>query len=238
MVEEFFIAALTLKKTDWSRFFLQMTRAKFPKAVKTMRMLAMWYEASGDLIKAQSILIELIDQDPTDGQSLKRLVSLRRDMNNEGEAISALNKYLEMNQEDKESWLELANIYLSKQSYSKALYCYEELLVLQPKSYLVNLRYAETLYSSAKAKDNFDELQTARKYFSHAAILKECGQPCVRALLGLVQTCTKIQAMLEGNKKLQDAKNADVLAAAKEQLRQIYADNDCARLRPVAQLFN
>lgn len=59
------------------------------------------------------------------------------------------------------------------------------MLVTIPKNYLINLRYAETLYSSARANDNFDELQLARKYFSHAAVLKE-GVPCVRALLGIL----------------------------------------------------
>jgi DNA-binding SARP family transcriptional activator len=57
-----------------------MTRARFPKAIKTMRMLAMYYECQGELMKAQEILLELISEDPTDNQSLKRLVALYRDM--------------------------------------------------------------------------------------------------------------------------------------------------------------
>ena len=43
-------------------------------------------------------------------------------------AIQILNKFVETNQDDTEAWTELADIYLSKQNYSKALYCYEELL--------------------------------------------------------------------------------------------------------------
>lgn len=82
-----------------------------------------------------------------------------------------------------------------------------------PKNYLINLRYAETLYSSARASDNFDELQLARKYFSHAAILKE-GNPCVRALLGIVQCCSRITALLSENKKLQDPKNDKIKTTA------------------------
>jgi cytochrome c-type biogenesis protein CcmH/NrfG len=78
-----------------------------------------------------------------------------------------------MNQEDVEAWLELADLYLHKQNFTKALYCYEEMIIVMPKNYLINLRYAETLYSSARASDNFEELQLSRKYFSHAAILKE-----------------------------------------------------------------
>jgi cytochrome c-type biogenesis protein CcmH/NrfG len=78
-----------------------------------------------------------------------------------------------MNQEDVEAWLELADIYLAKQNFTKALFCYEEMLIIMPMNYLINLRYAETLYSSARTSDSFDELKLARKYFSHAAILKE-----------------------------------------------------------------
>ncbi len=89
-----------------------------------------------------------------------------------------------------------------------------------PKNYLVNLRYAETLYSSFKSSQDFDELLLARKYFSHAAILKE--GTCVRALLGLVQCCNKIAAMLNENKKLQDTRNPEILGTARLQLKQVY----------------
>lgn len=106
-----------------------------------------------------------------------------------------------MNQEDVEAWLELADIYVSKQNFTKALFCYEEMLIIMPKNYLINLRYAETLYSSARATDNFEELQLARKFFSHAAILKD-STPCVRALLGLVACCQRIISLLTENKKL------------------------------------
>lgn len=147
-------------------------------------MLAMFYECQGELVKAQEILLDLISEDPTDQQTLKRLVALYRDMDMEAQAIQVLNKFVEMNQEDVEAWLELADLYLNKQNFTKALFCYEEMLIIMPKNYLINLRYAETLYSSARANDNFDELQMARKYFSHAAILKE-GKACIRALLGV-----------------------------------------------------
>ncbi len=46
-------------------------------------MLAMYYESQGELVKAQEILLELISEDPTDSQTLKRLVSLYRDMDME-----------------------------------------------------------------------------------------------------------------------------------------------------------
>ena len=122
-----------------------------------------------------------------------------------------------MNQDDVEAWTELSDIYLSKQNFTKALFCYEEIIANMPKNYLINLRYAETLYSAFKSSQDFDELVLARKYFSHAAILKE--GTCIRALFGLVQCCTKIAAMLNENKKLQDSRNVEILATARKQLK-------------------
>lgn len=105
-----------------------------------------------------------------------------------------------------------------------------------PKNYLVNLRYAETLYSSFKSSQDFDELVLARKYFSHAAILQDGN--CTRALLGLVQCCGKIQTMLNENKKLQDTKNAEIFSTAKLQLKQIYETKAEGRVKRAALLFD
>jgi len=129
-------------------------------------------------------------------------------------ALAVLNKYVETNQDDHEAWLELADIYMAKGNYSKALFCLEEVLATNPKNYLLNLRYAELLYSSHRS-DRMTDLLNARKYFSHAAILKEDGnEPCMRALFGLVRTCKSIAAT--ARKQENDEKNKEVLATAQE----------------------
>ena len=127
-------------------------------------------------------------------------------------ALVILNKYAEVNQDDQEAWLELSDIYLSKGNYSKALFCIEEVLSANPKNYLLNLRYAEVLYSSHRS-DHLGDLLIARKYFSHAAILKEDeNEPCVRALFGLVRTCKSIAALAKKGEN--DEKNKEVLRTA------------------------
>lgn len=60
LVEEFFFAACELQQLEWAQFFLQMVRAKFPQSVKSMRMLGIYYEAQGDVLKAQEIYLDLI----------------------------------------------------------------------------------------------------------------------------------------------------------------------------------
>lgn len=63
-----------------------------------MRMLGMLYEALQDHEKARDIYNELLLQNANDAQTVKRLVALERDRDRSNEAITILNKYLEVNQ--------------------------------------------------------------------------------------------------------------------------------------------
>ena len=171
----------------------------------------------------------MIEQNPDDKQTVKRLVSLFRDQEMYASAIQILNKFVETNQDDSEAWTELADIYLSKQNYSKALYCYEELLSIQPRNYKVNLTYAEMLYSSQRS-DRLEDLVNARKYFSHAAILKQdTSDPCIRALFGLVKTCKAIAKL----SKKPDQNNQEILETAQQNIKEEYASKAPKNLQAV-----
>lgn len=97
LVEEFFYAACELEKFDWAKFFLQMIRSRFGKSVKTFRLLGSYHEAIGDPVKAQEIYLEMIEENPDDKQTVKRLVCLFRDMDMLGQAIAVLTKFVECN---------------------------------------------------------------------------------------------------------------------------------------------
>jgi tetratricopeptide (TPR) repeat protein len=111
---------LDVKQLDWANIFLKVLVKKFPQAPKVMRMLGMLHEALQDHEKARDIYNELLTVNPNDALTLKRLVALERDRDRSNEAISILNKYLEVNMQDTEAWLELTDIYLQRLNYSKA----------------------------------------------------------------------------------------------------------------------
>lgn len=71
-------------------------------------------------MKAQEIYQELLETCPQDAHTVKRLVSLFKNNDLQNDAIFVLNKYLEVNQNDEEAWLELCDMYLSKQNFAKA----------------------------------------------------------------------------------------------------------------------
>ena len=80
-------------------------------------------------------------------------------------------------------WHELADLYLSVGQYKHAAFCYEDLILADPMSYLLHCRLAEILYTMG-GHDNF---LAARKYFSQSLHLKKSNP---RALFGLAQ-CTQ-----------------------------------------------
>lgn len=52
------------------------------------------------------------------------------------------------------------------------MYCFEEILTVNPMNYQHNIRYAEILYSQAIAMQmNQNYLEMSRKYFAHALTL-------------------------------------------------------------------
>jgi tetratricopeptide (TPR) repeat protein len=67
--------------------------------------------------------------------TMKRLIALCRHNDMQNDAIAMLNKYLEINQVDEEAWVELCDMYLARQNFLKAQYCYEELLAANPVNY-------------------------------------------------------------------------------------------------------
>lgn len=74
---------------------MKMINKQYPQSVKSMRMLGMYHEAIADHDKARHIYNELIQTNPQDAQTFKRLVALERDAGKSNEAIILLNKYLE-----------------------------------------------------------------------------------------------------------------------------------------------
>jgi cytochrome c-type biogenesis protein CcmH/NrfG len=107
------------------------------------------------------------------------MIIMRKDFQYADQCIEMANKYLKLDMGDLDMWQFLTDMYLEKQNYSKAQYCFEEMLMLQPNNFRVNLRFGEILYSVS----GLDNLYHARKYFAHACILND---KYPRAFFGLL----------------------------------------------------
>ena len=121
-------------------------------------------------------------------------------------------------------------MYLNAQNFSKAQYCFEEIITINPLSYQHNIKYAEILYSQAVATQfNVSLMETSRKYFSHALVLidnesdKNVNNNVARALWGLLRVCKAIKQQL-GDRKA-DSKNDEMIEIASRRIKDIYSQN-------------
>jgi ER membrane protein complex subunit 2 len=96
----------------------------------------------------------------------KRRVALLRSIKKPMEAINQLTLLLDTFPNDKESWAELTELYISQDMLSQAAFCLEELILLQPFSHYVHAQYAEVLFVLGKEG-------SALKYWSRSVEL--CG---------------------------------------------------------------
>jgi ER membrane protein complex subunit 2 len=108
--------------------------------------------------------------------------------------VAKLNEYLKENPNDPEAWLELGDLYTERSQYLRALFCYEEVIMLTPENDYYFLRLAELYYTDG-GKAN---LATAVKYFSYV-VSRNPKNP--RALWGLYRSLWAQKEQLDENDK-------------------------------------
>jgi len=159
----------------WRDYCLGRLDKKFPTSVRVERLKGIKAEGVDDWVEAQNIYTKILADKPEDGITRKRLIAMHKQRGKTAEAIEQLNKYLETFSIDAEVWHELAELYITAGLLSRAVFCFEELLMSNPRSMYHILTYAELLYSTG----DFD---LSRKHFSLAAYL---DRGCLRALCGI-----------------------------------------------------
>merc|ERR1712217_998571 len=137
----------------------------------------------------------------------KRLIAMHKQRGKIAEAIAAINSYLDMFSTDSEVWHELAELYIEAGTLPRAAFCFEELLIANPRSMYHILTYAELLYSTG-------DFELSRKYFCLAAYLD--GE-CLRALWGLLAVSTALAEKDKSNEKI-----GQLLTFATERLKAVY----------------
>jgi ER membrane protein complex subunit 2 len=144
--------------------------------------------------------------------TLKRKACLYRTAGFVDKAITELNSYLEVFQDDLEVWEELTDIYLSVQNFARAAYCYEEILLNTPENFWIVLKYGEIVYSIG----GIEKMTLARMYFIQALIL---NPKCIRAMWALYQ-CTRTINSIKP-----DPLNSKLSEKASKYLDDIYREN-------------
>lgn len=185
--EQMFFACIDLGRNDVALSYLMQVKDNFPESKRVNRLIGILHEADEEYEDAEELYREALEENPGDAAVTKRLVSMLKSTGKIVEAVKLLTKYLEIFQCDHESWLELAEIYISEYEYEKACFCFEELILISPANYLYHQRYAEVKYTIGGAEN----IQISKTHYCQAARLS--GNSSNRALFGLVTVCENIK---------------------------------------------
>mmetsp|Transcript_23592 Transcript_23592/g.54924 ORF Transcript_23592/g.54924 Transcript_23592/m.54924 type:complete len:286 (+) Transcript_23592:76-933(+) len=193
VMEQVFLAAAELGVDDWRDYCLKQLTKKFPNSHRVERLQGIYRESIEDWNEAKKIYNKLLEDQPEDVTTRKRLIAMYKQRGRMSEAVDAINSYLEIFCTDSEVWHELAEIYIEAGSMQRALFCFEELLLQNPRSMYHILTHAELLYS-------VNDLELSRKYFSLAAFLDSNS---LRALWGLLMVSLALAEKDKTNERMQ-----------------------------------
>lgn len=132
--EDVFHASLICNISSWAKvpfiqFVYKALLKNFGLTNRIRRMEGMLLEYNNELQNAVEIYDSILQVNPNDGLTWKRKIATYRSAGLIDACINELNKYLEVFQADTEGWMELGSIYLTKAHFSRAAYCYEQLLI-------------------------------------------------------------------------------------------------------------
>lgn len=179
--EQVAVAALDINCLNLASQLIRAVLRKFSQSSsRARRLLAMAHEARGEYDKAADIYNDMKLADPGNVGIRKRQIALEKSRGNTMGAIEQLNEYLTVFQTDMEAWQELAELAIEAQLYKQAAYCLEELIMTQPTSLALHIKYADVQYTLGGPA----ALRLARAHYAKAVELS--AGTSARALYGIL----------------------------------------------------
>ncbi|KCV73270.1 hypothetical protein H696_00812 [Fonticula alba] len=133
------------------------------RSLRIMRLAGMFEEAKGDFEAAAVVYHQILERDPSNAGAMKRLIALAGQLEDASRMVTLLVDYLEIYMNDAEAWKLLASLYCRSSCYEQAIFCYEQLFVIQETA-SCRILCAEALYT----RGDIESLVLARKYYCRA----------------------------------------------------------------------
>jgi tetratricopeptide (TPR) repeat protein len=222
VLEQVCIAAMDLHDMEVVKDCLTQLDLKFPNSIRVRRLKAMAkLELRERFEDAIQVYDEMIKKDESNSLLYKRKIAILIAERRIPDAIRELTEYLKKFMNDQESWLELSDLYIQEQDYSKAAFCIEELILANPHNHLYHERYAEIQYTINTA----ESLELSRSYFAQALRL---NQNNMRALYGLLLAANSVATLpkITSQKKKENLRLANWASTQISKLYKESSDDD------------
>lgn len=215
IVEQVAMAGMDLHDNSLTKECLTILEDKFPKSSRVRRLKIMAnMELRERYEEALKTYEAMIRKDEANSVLYKRKIAILIAQKRTPEIIKELSEYLKKFMNDTEAWLELCDIYIQEQAYTKAAFCMEELILTNPHNHLYHQRYAEIQYTIGTT----ESLELARSYYAQAVKLNPTN---LRALYGLQLTAFTLsnQPRISSQRKKENVK---ISSWASSQITKLY----------------
>ncbi|RWS10315.1 ER membrane protein complex subunit 2-like protein [Dinothrombium tinctorium] len=222
ILEQVCLAAMDLHDAVLIKDCLTQLDAKFPNSSRVRRLKVMAkLELRERYEDALKVYDDMIKKDESNSILYKRKIAILIAQRKIPEAIREMSEYLKKFMNDSEAWLELCDLYIQEQEYSKAAFCMEELILTNPHNHLYHQKYAEIQYTI----NTQESMELARSYYSQAVKLNPTN---MRALYGLFLTASNLsqQAKYTSQKRRENAK---IASWAMSHITKIYEDAEAGK---------
>jgi len=218
------IAALDFGNESLASRCFQKLKKKFGKeSARVQRLLGMELESKRNYGDAKKLYENILTSNPSNQLVKKRLISINVANGKIKEAIKLLVDHIKMCANDAMAWQQLASLYIAVNCFRHASFCYEELIMINPREPLFHLMYAELKYTIGRSKIN--DLVLSRQYFAMAVDVRP-NHP--RALIGMAMSAKAVAKANAKSKKLSEEEtklNYKVHSFAMKRLMSMYDKN-------------
>ncbi|KAF2149878.1 hypothetical protein K461DRAFT_287639 [Myriangium duriaei CBS 260.36] len=155
-----------------------------------------------DLVKILEEYEEIIKSNEGNMRIRKRRVAVLKSLGRTQEALRALVKIVDVSPIDAEAWAEMAEINLEQGLYDKAVFCWEEALLVMPNAWNVHARVGEVEWMWAGATDDTKEkLRLVSSSLRRYCRSIELCDDYLRGYYGLKLTSSKLIELLGKTQK-------------------------------------
>jgi tetratricopeptide (TPR) repeat protein len=182
--EDYAIACIELGKTDEALSSINKVMKKFPESCRALRLKGMYLESVGKAEEARVTYERAMDIDPANLMTIHRIAALKKGQGNVSGALDELHEHLETQPGDYQAWYEAGKLHARQGAFSKAAFCFEEVLMHHPADLQTQLVLADCLYACG----GVENIRYALKYYSSVVELTDGSN--VKSLMGVCQ-CTK-----------------------------------------------
>jgi tetratricopeptide (TPR) repeat protein len=179
--EDHAIACLQLGKSSEALAIVNQVAQRFPRSCRAARLKGMYLESTGKAADALETYEAALQADPENLMIIHRIAAMKKGRGDVAGALDNLHKSLSVQLGDYQAWYEAGKLHAQQGAYSKAIFCFEEVLMHQPGDLQTQLILADCLYACG----GDGNILAAKKYY--ASVVEMSGGANVKALLGICQ---------------------------------------------------